>query len=343
MTMKQQQTMIMIIILMMVVPTMWAALGQEEIGLVVAKDGSANFTTISDAIKAAPNYSSKRINIKVMAGVYNEYIIIGKEKSNLTIIGEGIDKTVISGSRSNATGFRTHDSATVEVQGYGFTAKYLTIENTAGPQGEQAVSLLSESDHSVYFRCKFTGYQDTVYAKKGVQFFRECEIYGTVDFIFGNAQVVFQRCNVYARKPVQGQFITITAQGKETSSDTSGTVFQNCTFRATSELINSGFRVDAYLGRPWQAYSTTIIMQSFLESFIDPTGWLDWDGRSSSAGLFYAEYANQGPGANTTSRVNWKGYKVLNSSEASNFTIRSFINGDQWLPSTGVPYDPNLI
>ncbi|KAL6221244.1 hypothetical protein ACLB2K_008996 [Fragaria x ananassa] len=237
---------------------MWAAMGQEEIGLVVAKDGSANFTTISDAIKAAPNYSSKRINIKVMAGVYNEYIIVGKEKSNLTIIGEGIDKTVISGSRSNATGFRTHDSATVEVQGYGFTAKYLTIENTAGPQGEQAVSLLSESDHSVYFRCKFTGYQDTVYAKKG-------------------------------------QFITITAQGKETSSDTSGTVFQNCTFRATSELINSGFRADAYLGRPWQAYSTTIIMQSFLESFIDPTGWLDWDGRSSSAGLFYAEYANQGP------------------------------------------------
>ncbi|XP_004288804.1 PREDICTED: probable pectinesterase/pectinesterase inhibitor 7 [Fragaria vesca subsp. vesca] len=283
---------------------MWAAMGQDEIGFVVAKDGSANFTTISDAIKAAPNYSSKRINIKVMAGVYNEYIIVGKEKSNLTIIGEGIDKTVISGSRSNATGFRTHDSATVEVQGYGFTAKYLTIENTAGP-GEQAVSLLN--------------------------------------FIFGNAQVVFQRSNVYARKPVQGQFITITAQGKETSSDTSGTVFQNCTFRATSELINSGFRVDAYLGRPWQAYSTTIIMQSFLESFIDPTGWLDWDGRSSSAGLFYAEYANQGPGANTTSRVNWKEYKVLNSSEASNFTIRSFIIGDQWLPSTGVPYDPNLI
>ncbi|KAL6223896.1 hypothetical protein ACLB2K_002753 [Fragaria x ananassa] len=292
MTMKQQQIMMIIIILMMVVPTMWGGYGT---GRNLFCGGN---TTIGDAIKAAPNYSSKRINVKVMAGVYNEYIVV---------------------------------------------AKYLTIENTAGPQGEQAVSLLSESEHSVFFRCKFTGYQDTVYSKKCVHFFRECEIYGTVDFIFGNAQVVFQRCNVYARKPVQGQFITITAQGKETSSDTSGTVFQNCTFRATSELINSGFKVDAYLGRPWQAYSTTIIMQSFLESFIDPTGWLDWDGRSSSAGLFCAEYDNQGPGANTTSRVNWKGYKVLNSSEASDFTIRTFINGDQWLPSTGVPYDPNLI
>lgn len=81
--------------------------------MVVAKNGPANFTTIGDAIKAAPNNSLKRINIKVMAGVYDEYIVVEAEKTNLTIIGEGIDKTIITGNRSNATGFGTYYSATI--------------------------------------------------------------------------------------------------------------------------------------------------------------------------------------------------------------------------------------
>ena len=71
------------------------------------------------------------------------------------------------------------------------------------------------ADLSTFYHCSFEGYQDTLYTHSLRQFYRECDIYGTVDFIFGNAAVVFQDCNIYPRLPLQGQFnaISITAQG----------------------------------------------------------------------------------------------------------------------------------
>ena len=230
-----------------------------------------------------------------------------------------------------------------EINGDGFVASGITFQNTAGPEKQQAVALLTKASYLVFYKCSIIAFQDTLYAKRGYQFFRECEIYGTVDFIFGDATAVFQSCYISARKPLVGQSNTVTAQGREVSAGKGGFVIHNCIISASSELIASEYPVKTYLGRPWRDFARTVVMQSYLDTSIDPQGWLEFDSRSSDLDLYYAEYDNRGPGSATYDRVKWKGFRVIDSMEAYQFTVREFINGDMWIPATGVPYTPDFI
>mgnify|MGYP004716362135 FL=1 len=195
------------------------------------------------------------------------------------------------------------------------------------------------ADLSTFYNCSFEGYQDTLYTHSMRQFYRECDIYGTIDYIFGNAAVVFQLCNMYSRLPLQGQFNTITAQGKTDINQNTGTSILDCNILAATDLSLSNATVQTYLGRPWKNYSTTVYMESFMDGLINPAGWAPWSGDFALSTLYYAEYNNSGPGSNTTNRVTWPGYHVITSASAVvNFTVSIFISGDFWLPATGVPY-----
>ncbi|WOL10315.1 hypothetical protein Cni_G19070 [Canna indica] len=309
----------------------------------VAKDGSGDFTTISAAVAAAPSKSKTRYVIYIKAGAYMENVEVEKSKTNLMFIGDGIGKTVVKASRNVVDGFTTFRSATVAVVGTGFLMRDITIENSAGPSKHQAVALRVGADLSAFYKCSFVGYQDTLYVHSLRQFYRECDVYGTIDFIFGNAAVVFQNCNLYARKPNSNQQNIFTAQGREDPNQNTGISIQNCKVTAASDLavVQSSFRT--YLGRPWKEYSRTVFMQSFLDSLIAPAGWLEWNGSFALSTLYYGEYMNRGPGSDTTNRVQWPGYKVITSaSEASTFTVGNFIQGDQWLVSTSVPFNSGL-
>lgn len=323
----------------------WQAQGQftPPFDMIIAQDGSGDFTTIAEGISSAPSFSSTRFRIKLSAGIYNENIVINKEKTNLTIIGEGMERTIITGSRSYNDGIKTFETATVEIYGGGFVASGITFQNTAGPEKQQAVALLTKASYLAFYKCRITGFQDTLYAKTGYQFFRDCEIYGTVDFIFGDATAVFQGCYITARKPLAGQSNTVTAQGRQVPAGQGGFVIHNCKIGATSELIASEYPVKTYLGRPWRDFARTVVMQSYLDNSIDPQGWLEFDSRSSDLDLYYAEYDNRGPGSATYDRVEWKGFRVIDSIEAYQFTVREFIFGDMWIPATGVPYTPDFI
>lgn len=229
--------------------------------------------------------------------------------------------------------------ACAAVTGNGFIARDLTIENYAGPSKHQAVALRVSADLTAFYRCSFVGYQDTLYTHSLRQFYRECDIYGTIDFIFGDAAVVLQNCNLYARKPDPNQVNVFTAQGREDPNENTGISIQNCKVAAAADLIPVQSNFSTYLGRPWKQYSRTVYMQSNLESLINPAGWLPWNGTFALDTLYYGEYMNKGAGANTTGRVNWPGYHVINSSvDANNFTVSSFIQGDQWLSSTMIPF-----
>ncbi|KAI8006499.1 Pectinesterase 2 [Camellia lanceoleosa] len=174
--------------------------------LVVAQDGSGNYQTIQAALDVAAKRSgSGRFVIHVKSGVYKENIEIGNKMKNIMLVGDGLKNTIITGSRSVGGGSTTFNSATVAVTGGGFIARDITFRNTAGPQNHQAVAVRSGSDLSVFYRCGFEGYQDTLYIHSQRQFYKECDIYGTVDFIFGNAAVVLQNCMIYARKPMAGK------------------------------------------------------------------------------------------------------------------------------------------
>ncbi|XP_031269633.1 pectinesterase 2 [Pistacia vera] len=315
----------------------------SQANIVVANDGSGNYKTINEAITAASSRSgSGRYVIYIKAGTYNENIEVGSKLTNIMFVGDGIGKTIITGSKSVGGGASTFNSATVAVVGDGFIGRDITFRNTAGPQNHQAVALRSGSDLSVFYRCSFVGYQDTLYVHSERQFYRDCDIYGTVDFIFGNAAVVFQNCNIYPRNP-PNKTNTITAQGRTDPNQNTGIIIQNSVVTPASDLKPVESSVKTYLGRPWKEYSRTVFMTTNLGSLINPAGWMEWDGNFALSTLYYAEYRNTGSGSSTANRVKWAGYHVLTSaSQVNQFTVGNFLAGNSWLPATSVPFTSAL-
>ncbi|CAL5001815.1 unnamed protein product [Urochloa decumbens] len=329
--------------------------GGLPVDAVVAQDGSGNFTTVSAAVEAAPSESAARYVIYVKKGVYKETVDVKKKKWNLMLVGDGMGVTVISGHRNYVDGYTTYRSATVAVNGKGFIARDLTFENTAGPSKHQAVALRCDSDLSVFYRCGFEGYQDTLYAHSLRQFYRDCRVTGTVDFVFGNAAAVFQNCLLLARLPLPSQKNSVTAQGRLDANMTTGFAFQFCNVSAHDELLAAAAGngngngtaaappTQTYLGRPWKEYSRVVFMQSYIGGAVRPEGWLAWDGAFALDTLYYGEYMNTGPGAGVGARVKWPGFHVMTSpAEAGNFTVAQFIEGNMWLPPTGVKYTAGL-
>ncbi|KAI4329022.1 hypothetical protein L6164_021329 [Bauhinia variegata] len=311
--------------------------------VVVAADGSGNFRTVSAAVAAAPASSSRRYVIRIKAGVYRENVDVPKKKTNIMFLGDGRTTTIITGSRNVVDGSTTFNSATVAVVGERFLARDITFQNTAGPSKHQAVALRVGADLSAFYRCDFLAYQDTLYVHNNRQFFVGCLIAGTVDFIFGNSAVVFQDCDIHARRPNSGQKNMVTAQGRVDPNQNTGIVIQKCRIGATRDLEPVKRSFPTYLGRPWKEYSRTVVMQSTISDVIVAAGWHEWSGNFALNTLFYGEYQNTGPGAATSGRVNWRGFKVITSAtEAQAYTPGRFIAGSNWLGSTGFPFSQGL-
>ncbi|KAL0834736.1 hypothetical protein Bca101_086625 [Brassica carinata] len=275
--------------------------------LVVAKDGSGDYVTVKEAVGAAPENSPKRFIIYIKQGVYSEIVEIGVTKTNITFVGDGQDSTILTGSLNKKDGVKTFSSATVAVNGDGFVAQDLCFQKTAGPSKSQAVALRVSAERAVIYRCRIDGYQDTLYAFSGSQLYRESYITGTVDFIFGHASAVFH-------------------------------------ITASADLAPIKSTVKTYLGRPWGVMSTVVVMESFIDDHIDPAGWYPWDiGKEPSPSIYYGEFDNYGPGANTSERVTWKGFRAIQDpKEAERFTVGQLIHGELWLNTTGVPYETGL-
>ncbi|XP_054823038.1 pectinesterase-like [Prosopis cineraria] len=316
-----------------------ANVNETRFDLVVARDGTGNFTTIGEAVNAAPNSSMTRIVIHIKAGAYFENVEVIRKKTNLMFVGDGIGKTVVKASRNVLDGWTTFQSATVAVAGTGFIAKDVTFENSAGASKHQAVALRNSADLSAFYKCSFIGYQDTLYVHSLRQFYRDCDVYGTVDFIFGNAAALFQNCNLYARRPLLNQKNMFTAQGRDDPNQSTGISILNCKVAAAEDLIPVKSSFKTYLGRPWKPYSRTVYLKSYIEDLIQPAGWLEWNGTLGLDTLYYREFMNRGPGSDTRARVGWSGFRVINSSaEASQFTAARFIQGNDWLNSTAIPF-----
>ncbi|RCV31333.1 hypothetical protein SETIT_6G168500v2 [Setaria italica] len=313
--------------------------GRLTPSVVVAKDGSGKFKTINDALKAMPTKYTGRYLIYVKEGVYEEYVTITKAMANVTMYGDGAMKTIITGSRNFADGLTTYKTATFNAQGDGFIAIALGFRNTAGAAKHQAVALLVQSDRSIFLNCRMDAYQDTLYAHSKAQFYRNCVISGTIDFVFGDAAAVFQNCILVLRRPMDNQQNIATAQGRADGRESTGFVFQYCRFTAESALRDASRpAIRSYLARPWREFSRTLIMESEIPAFIDKAGYLPWNGDFGLKTLWYAEYANRGPGADTAGRVNWPGYKkVIAEEEASKFTVQNFLHAEPWLKPAGAP------
>ncbi|CAN6703506.1 unnamed protein product [Malus baccata var. baccata] len=311
---------------------------RKKADIVVARDGSGKYKTIHDALKAVPNKSKKRTIIYVKKGVYYGNVRVEKSKWNVLVVGDGSTATIVSAKLNVVDGTPTFSTATFAVFGRGFIARDIGFRNTAGPAKHQAVALMSTADQSVFYRCHIDAFQDTLYAHSNRQFYRECNIYGTVDFIFGNSAVVLQNCNIMPKVPMPGQQNTITAQGKIDPNQNTGISIHNCSISPFGDLS----RVKTYLGRPWKNHSTTVYMQTYMGSLINPNGWMPWVGTSAPDTIFYSEFQNFGPGSSTKNRVKWKGLRSINQKAASKFTVHSFLQGTKWISDAGVTYKSSL-
>ncbi|XP_075672714.1 putative pectinesterase/pectinesterase inhibitor 45 [Castanea sativa] len=304
--------------------------------VIVAKDGSGDHKTISEALAAMPEKHKGRYVIYVKQGVYEETVTVTKKMVNVTMYGDGSQKSIITGSKNFVDGVRTFQTATFAALGEGFIGKALGFRNTAGPEKHQAVAARVQADRAIFHNCRFEGYQDTLYAQTHRQFYRSCVIAGTVDFIFGDAAAVLQNCLIVVRKPLDNQQNIVTAQGRVDKRETTGIVLQNCRIVPDKKLTPAKSQIRSYLGRPWKEYSRTIIMESSIEDIIHPDGWLPWEGDFALKTLSYAEYNNKGPGAKVNARVKWPGHKIIRREEATKYTVGPFLQGN-WITAAGVP------
>lgn len=279
---------------------------------VVAKDGSGDFFTVQEAINAVPDFRKEgRTTIYIRKGVYKEKLIIPESKINVSLIGA--EGAVISGddyaSKPNRFGenMSTSGSSSCYIYAPDLICENLTFENTAGRVG-QAVACFVSGDKVIFRNCRFLGNQDTLYnfGKHCRQYFENCYIEGTVDFIFGSSTAVFNRCTIHS---LSKGYLTAPSTPQD---EAYGYVFIDCRLTAADGVEK------VYLARPWRPYGKSVFIHCEMGDHILPVGWHNWNKKDAEKTCFFAEYENTGAGAATKKErakfshqlKNLKGYSI---------------------------------
>jgi len=301
------------------------ALFAQKYNFTVAQDGSGDFKTVQEAINAVPDMRANRTFILIKPGTYKEKLTLPATKTNVSFIGEDVTKTVLTyddfASRKNRFGenIGTSGSSSFFIYGDGFTAENITFENSAGAVG-QAVAVRIDGDKVSFFNCRFLGFQDTLYphGENSRQYFKNCYIEGTVDYIFGFSTVLFDNCTLFCKR---GGYVTAasTPQNKQY-----GFVFRNC--KITGSAPDGSF----CLGRPWRPYAKVVFLECEMSAVIHTEGWNNWGKTENEKTAFYAEYKSKGAGTNTSQRAAWS--HQLTNEEAKLYTTANIL-GD-WNPES---------
>lgn len=282
--------------------------------LVVAQDGTGDYTTIAEALEAVRAFMDFDVKIYIKKGIYKEKLVVPSWVQHIELIGEDVQNTIIThADHANMNHMGTFRTYTVKVEGNYITFRNITIENNA-PRLGQAVALHTEGDCLRFINCRFLGNQDTVYT--GVEgtrlYFENCYIEGTTDFIFGPSTAWFEGCTIHSKA---NSYITAASTPKDIEY---GYIFNKCKLTATAGVDK------VYLGRPWRPYAYTIFMNCELGKHIVGAGWDNWRNAENEKTARYAEYKNSGEGATRDARVKWA--KQLSDKEAEKITISDCYN-----------------
>jgi len=284
--------------------------------LTVAQDGSGDFTKIQDAIYACPAFPYEKVTVIIKNGIYNEKVRIPEWNTNVVLQGESKEKTIITFddnfSKINVGRNSTFYTYTVLVEGDDFAASNLTIKNASGDNG-QAIALSVVANRVKISNCNILGNQDTLYlsGKDAKQYFLNCYIEGTTDFIFGSATALFENCEIHS---IKNSYITAASTPEGCPF---GFVFKTC--KLTAEPAANA----VYLGRPWRIYAKTVFFNCELGKQIRPEGWENWSKPEAEKTAFYAEYNCSGEGFQPTKRVAWS-YQ-LKKEDAEKYTIENIL------------------
>lgn len=306
--------------------------------LFVSRDGTCEFRNIADAVEVCRAFMEYHKVIFVKTGIYKEKLEIPTWLTNIEICGEDRDRTIITfDDHANvpllSTGkpmgtFRTY---TVKVTGSDITFRNITVRNNSARLG-QAVALHVEGDRCAFVNCRFLGHQDTIYTGRGGarQYFRDCYIEGTTDFIFGPSTVWFENCDIVNKSD---SYVTAASTPRDVPY---GYIFNRCRIRCLEgesalESNKSQPITKCYLGRPWRPYAYTLFMNCDLGKHILSKGWHNWGNAMNEQTARYFEYNNTGDGASTEGRVSWA--RQLTQREARGITPAVVFGGETaWLP-----------
>lgn len=285
---------------------------------VVAKNGNGDFKTVQEAIDAVPDFRKNRTTIFIKSGVYKEKLVLPASKTNVAFIGENVENVILTfddfASKKNRFGeeMGTTGSTSFYIFAEGFTAQNITFENSAGPVG-QAVAVRIDGDRVAFKNCRFLGFQDTLYphGENSRQYYKNCYIEGTVDFIFGWSTAVFDECTIFCKNH---GYITAPSTNENTEF---GFVFLNC--KITGSAPENSF----YLGRPWRPYGKSVFIECDVGNHVKPEGWHNWNKPDAEKTAFFAEYKNMGMGAQPGKRAVWS--HQLSDERAKKYTPENIL------------------
>ena len=313
--------------MVLALPTMAANKYDNPDTLFVARDGTAEFRNVADAIEVCRAFMDYHKVIFVKRGTYKEKLIVPSWLDNIEIVGEDVNQTIITfddhanirlaGTEQGMGTFRTY---TLKIEGNGITLKNITIENNSARLG-QAVALHTEGDRLRFIGCRFLGHQDTIYTgKAGTRlYFENCYIEGTTDFIFGPSTAWFEGCTI---KSKANSYVTAASTPNNVEF---GYVLNHCRLIAEEGIDK------VFLGRPWRPYAYTLFMNCELGKHIVPAGWHNWGNAANEQTARYLEYNNSGEGAATSQRAPWS--RQLSKKEAAAITPQQvFRIESQWMP-----------
>ena len=291
---------------------------------IVDINGKGDYTSIQAAIDAVPVLRKNETRIYIRKGKYKEKLLLPATKINVTMVGEDVQNTILTYNDFAAKKNRfneemgTSSSSTFFINGDNFKTENITFENSSGPVG-QAVAVRIEGHVVIFNNCRFLGFQDTLYphGERSRQYYKNCYIEGTTDFIFGWSRAVFENCEIYSKEG--GQYITAAATIENASF---GFVFYHC------KLTGNAPEHSVYLGRPWRPFAKTVFIKCELDAHIRTEGWPYWTKPEAEKTCYYAEYESTGAGANKAARVTWS--HQLDEKELDNYTLEKVFDG--WIP-----------
>ena len=293
--------------------------------LVIASDGSGDYRTVQAAFDAIPLNNKTPITLFVRSGLYREKVHLDSTKDFITLLGEDPFNTILTyddhpGKLSpQGDSINTRSSYSFLIRGDDFSAQNITFRNDAGFSAGQAVALEVQGDRARLRNCRIIGNQDILFlnSEKSRQYYQNCYIEGTTDFIFGAATAWFSGCHIHSKK---NSHITAASTPPQHPY---GFIFYDCTLTGDTAIHN------ASLGRPWRAAASVIYLHCYIDRFIRPEGWSNWNNTDNYRTARYGEYHNYGPGSDTTARVAWS--HQLTDTAAQRITFKN-IFGD-WNPN----------
>jgi pectinesterase len=295
-----------------------------QIKIFVAKDGTGKYKTVQSAFDAIPLNNKKPITVFIKNGIYKEKLHLDSSKRFVTLIGEDKFNTILT--YDDHTGkvspkgdtINTRTSASFVVKADNFRAENITFQNDAGFTAGQAVGLESDGDMASFYNCRIVGNQDILFTNndKSRQYYKDCYIEGTTDFIFGSSTVWFEQCHIHSKK---NSHVTAASTPKEKQF---GYIFNDCVLTGDSSLNNVS------LGRPWRPWAQVVYMHCYIGQHVKPEGWSNWNNTENYLTTRFAEYKNYGPSSNPATRVKWS--KQLGDEEAKKYTLKNVFGG--WLP-----------